>query len=149
MKQEQNDFDTLLDNLSKEVTEFESNVEFSEYEEIATKARALNEKLKAATAQAKQYNKNESLTGLEETVYDSIKESVQTFTPFFELWTTIDNWEKCMKSWLNDDFLTINPSVLEETVGDSQRLINKNLKYFRNKDMPKISKVAEVIALKI
>lgn len=74
---------------------------------------------------------------------------VQQFNPFYELWTTIDNWEVNMKSWLEDDFLSIDPTKLEETVGDAQRLINKNLKMFRNKNMPKIANVAEVIQEKI
>lgn len=54
-----------------------------------------------------------------------------------------------MKSWLNDDFKTIDPSRLEDSVGDAQRTINKNLKLFRNKNQVKIAKVAEVIQEKI
>jgi len=54
-----------------------------------------------------------------------------------------------MKSWTNDDFLSIDPTVLEETVDESSRLINKNLKGFRNKNMAKISRVAEQIQEKI
>ena len=54
-----------------------------------------------------------------------------------------------MKTWLEDDFLSIDPTKLEETVGDSQRLINKNLKLFRNKNLVKICKVTEIIQEKI
>ena len=54
-----------------------------------------------------------------------------------------------MKSWLNDDFLTIDPTVLEEAVSEAQRLVNKSLKAFRNKDKVKIIAVAEVIKEKI
>jgi len=73
----------------------------------------------------------------------------QLFTPYYELWTTIDNWESNMKSWVNDDFLSINPTNLEESVGDAQRTINKNIKLFRNKNLTKITKVAEVMKEKI
>jgi len=45
--------------------------------------------------------------------------------------------------------LSIDPSKLEETVGDAQRLINKTIKIFRNKNAVKIAKVAEVIQEKI
>ncbi len=69
----------------------------------------------------------------------------QQFTPYYELWTTIDDWESNMNSWLNDDFLSIDPNKLEEIVGEAQRTINKNLKMFRNKNMTKIAKVAEII----
>jgi len=71
------------------------------------------------------------------------------FTPFYELWTTIDDWESNMQSWLNDTFLTIDPTKLEESVSEAQRLINKNLKIFRNKQLVKIIKVAETIKEKI
>ncbi len=50
-----------------------------------------------------------------------------------------------MNSWLNDDFLSIDPNKLEEIVGEAQRTINKNLKMFRNKNMTEIAKVAEII----
>jgi hypothetical protein len=71
------------------------------------------------------------------------------FTPYFELWTQIDIWETNMVSWLNDDFLTINPTNLEESVGEASRIINKNIKIFRNKNLTKILKVSETIKEKI
>jgi len=57
------------------VQAFDQHFEFEGYDEVANKARALQDKLTAATNQAKQYNRNESLTGNEETQYDNIKES--------------------------------------------------------------------------
>ena len=64
------------------------------------------------------------MTSLEETSYENIKEMFQQFTPFYELWTTIDNWEANMKVWLNDDFLSIDPSKLEEDVDESSPAVN-------------------------
>jgi len=69
----------------------------------------------------------------------------QQFTPYYELWTNIDDWQSNMETWTNDDFLSLDPTKLEESVGDAQRTINKNLKFFRNKNMNKMAKVAEVI----
>ena len=149
MQADQSEFLHKLTELQNEVTAFDQHFEFDSYEEVAVKARALQDKLTAATNQAKLYNKNESLTGIEETPYDDIKESQQMFTPYFELWTNIQDWEGNMKSWLNDDFLSLDPTKLEESVGDAQRIINKNLKLFRNKNMNKIVKVAEVIQERI
>ena len=149
MQQDQNEFETKIVELSNEVTAFDQNIEFDSYVDVAVKARALHDKLTSATNQAKQYNKNENLTGLEETSYENIKEMFQQFTPFYDLWTTIDNWQTGMESWVNDDFLSLNPTTLEESVGDAQRTINKNLKIFRNKNLTKIAKVAETIQEKI
>jgi dynein heavy chain len=74
---------------------------------------------------------------------------VNDFTPFYELWTTTDVWEKSMHSWLNDDFTTIDPTFLEETVDTSVRTLSKNIKVFRQKDLTKIHKIAETMKEKV
>jgi len=77
MQQDQNEFETKIVELQNEVSNFEAFTDFGSYEDIATKARALNDKLGNATYQAKQYNKNENMTMLEETSYENIKEMMQ------------------------------------------------------------------------
>ena len=149
MVAEQEDFDKVIGDIEGEVKAFDQNTEFENYNEIATKARALHEKLTNASNQAKQYNKNENLTNNDETNYDNIKEAFSAFTPYYELWTTIDDWQSNMETWLTDDFLSIDPTKLEESVGDAQRIINKNLKWFSKNNLVKISKVAETIQEKI
>lgn len=74
---------------------------------------------------------------------------VADFTPFYDLWTTTDIWEQSMKSWLNDDLTTIDSAVLEETVENALRTMNKNIKVFRQKDLTKIHKIAETMKEKI
>ena len=59
MKQDQNEFDTKIGEIQNEVTVFDQNLDFNSYVEVATKARALHDKLTTASNQAKQYNKNE------------------------------------------------------------------------------------------
>ena len=48
-----------------------------------------------------------------------------------------------MKSWLNDDFTTIDATQLEETVDVSLRTLNKNIKVFRTRELNKILKICE------
>ena len=48
-----------------------------------------------------------------------------------------------MKAWLNDDFTTIDPTQLEETVDVSLRTLNKNIKVFRTRELNKILKICE------
>jgi hypothetical protein len=74
---------------------------------------------------------------------------VADFTPFYELWHTTDVWNASMNSWMNDDFTTVDPLNLEETVENSFRTINKNIKIFRQKDLAKVHKIAEMMKEKI
>ena len=54
------------------------------------------QKINDAHNLAKRYNNQELLTGQEETNYDHIKNMVNDFTPFYELWTTTDLWRVSM-----------------------------------------------------
>ena len=53
MQQDQNEFETKIVELQNEVTAFDQNIEFDNYVEVATKARALFDKLTSANNQAK------------------------------------------------------------------------------------------------
>ncbi len=44
------------------------------------------------------------LTNQDPTDYSKINEEAKKFLPFFNLWTTVDNWRKSHKSWLYDPF---------------------------------------------
>jgi len=92
----------------------------------------------------------EGLTGEEETNYDGVKTIVSDFTPFFELWTTVETWEISQKSWRTDDFEKLDAVYLEETVDNAKKLSAKCMKVFRSKDnMGPILKIAEAINKKV
>lgn len=48
------------------------------------------------------------LTGQDPTDYSKITEEAKKFQPFFNLWTTVDNWRKSYKSWMHDAFEDLN-----------------------------------------
>ena len=49
------------------------------------------------------------LTGLDPTDYSKIGLEEKSFLPFFNLWTTVDNWKNSHKSWLHDPFEDLDP----------------------------------------
>ena len=49
MQQDQNEFETKIVELQNEVGNFEGHNDFTAFEDVATKARALHEKLMSAT----------------------------------------------------------------------------------------------------
>jgi hypothetical protein len=63
------------------------------------------------------------LTGLDPTDYSKIADENKKFTPFFNLWTTVDNWKRSHKSWLHDPFEDLNAFKLEDTVDTSNKTI--------------------------
>ncbi len=54
------------------------------------------------------FNNRQMLTGQDPTDYTKINDEAKKFQPFFNLWTTVDNWRKSHKSWLHDAFEDLN-----------------------------------------
>jgi dynein heavy chain len=106
-------------------------------------------KLNASFEQAKKYNQQEGLTGEEETDYDQVKQNLNDFTPFFELWTTVETWNISHKAWISEDFDKLDAVLLEETVDNAYKLSSKAMKVFRTKEMPAVLKIAETVRDKV
>lgn len=85
------------------------------------------------------------LTNQDTTDFTKIAEESKKFQPFFNLWTTVDNWRKSHKSWLYDPFEDLNAQKLEETVDASNKTMAQVIRLFRDKELPGIMKIAEQI----
>ena len=83
------------------------------------------------------------LTGLPDTDYSQIGIMNKEFLPYYNLWTTVDNWRKSYKSWLYDDFSMLDAQKLEETVDASNKTMAQVIRLFRDKELPGILKIAE------
>ncbi len=106
-------------------------------------ARSIQARLQNAVEQAKIFNNREMLTGLPDTDYSQIGIMVKDFQPYFNLWTTVDNWRKSYKSWMYDDFAILDSQKLEETVDTSNKVMAQVIRLFRDKELPGILKIAE------
>ena len=67
------------------------------------------------------------------------------FLPYYNLWTTVDNFKKSHKSWLHDDFEVLDSAKLEETVDSSSKTLAQTIRIFRDKELPGILKIADSI----
>ncbi len=83
------------------------------------------------------------LTGQDPTDYSKITEEAKKFQPFFNLWTTLDNWKTSHKSWLHDPFEELDAAKLEETVDAANKTMAQVIRFFRDKEMPGIMKIAD------
>ena len=46
---------------------------------------------------------------------------IKEYNPYYNLWTTVDNWRKSNKSWLYDDFGELDAPKMEDTVDTSNK----------------------------
>jgi dynein heavy chain len=68
---------------------------------------------------------------------------VKDFQPYFNLWTTIDEWNKKHDSWLNGKFDELDAAQLEEMVENSNKTLAQVSRVLRDKEQPEILKIAE------
>ena len=61
------------------------------------------------------------------------------------MWLTTRNWFKSHHSWLNDAWENLNAIELDNTFDQANKTISAVLRYFRDKDYPKITKIAETM----
>ena len=60
------------------------------------------------------------------------------FQPYSNLWLTTRNWFKSHAGWLNDPWEELNALELDNTFEQSNKVISQVLRFFREKDLPKI-----------
>jgi len=65
------------------------------------------------------------------------------FIPYSNLWLTADKWFKHHKSWLNDEWATLDAVEAEKFVDEATRTLSGVIRYFRDtKKIPAILKIA-------
>jgi len=70
---------------------------------------------------------------------------MKKFQPFYNLWTTVENWKTSYKSWLHDPFEELDAAKLEEIVDAANKTIAQVIRFFRDKEIPGIMKIADQI----
>jgi len=132
-----------LENLS---TGFKQYQDGDAFEEVSNMAKNIMSRIEEAVQYAKKINNKEQLVEYEEiSDYTSIVQMQKDFKPYYELWTTVETWKKSHESWLNDAFDELDSTQVEETVDNSNKVMAQVLRFFRDKDLPNILKIAEGI----
>jgi len=58
---------------------------------------------------------------------------IKEFTPYSNLWTTADKWNKYFQIWMKDQFNTIDAVAAERFVEDSSKLLNGVNRFFKDR----------------
>ena len=89
-------------------------------------------------------NNREQLVGYEEIAdFTSLPAMIKEFKPYFDLWTTVEEWKKSYNSWLNDPFDEVDAGKVEETVDNSNKTLSGVIRFFKSKELSQITKIAE------
>jgi dynein heavy chain, axonemal len=95
-------------------------------------------------------NNREALVEYEDIAdYSSIQAMQKEFKPYYDLWTVVETWKKSHASWLNDPFDEIDAQQVEDCVDNSAKVMAQVLRYFRDKELPDILKIAEGVRVQV
>lgn len=95
-------------------------------------------------------NNREGLVEYEDIAdYSSIQAMQKEFKPYYDLWTVVETWKKSHASWLNDPFDEIDAQQVEDCVDNSAKVMAQVLRYFRDKELPDILKIAEGVRVQV
>jgi dynein heavy chain len=146
MENNKKDFNTQINDLEKKTTEFKAFSDIDNFEEIASQAKQLKVALDEANEYAKMINNREQLVGYEEIAdFTSLPAMIKEFKPYFDLWTTVEEWKKSYNSWLNDPFDEVDAGKVEETVDNSIKTLSGVIRFFKSKELSQITKIAETL----
>jgi dynein heavy chain len=71
------------------------------------------------------------------------------FLPYFNLWTTVDSWMSKYNGWINGPFEELDAMDVEETAENAKKTMSQVMRFFRDKELPGIMKIADSIKTKV
>lgn len=143
MEFEQEEFEETLDNLAITVGGFAAFDDLNRYEEIAVDVESVNQRVQDCIEQSRLFNQREFLVGKEQKDYSRLQQMAKDFQPYSNLWLTTRQWFKSHNSWLNDSWEKLNAGDLDNTFENCNKVMSQVLRFFRDKDFPKITKIAD------
>mgnify|MGYP000969673680 CR=1 FL=1 len=79
------------------------------------------------------------------TDYSKISSMIKEFTPYSNLWITCHNWFENIEIWMNGDWATLDAPAAEKFVDESVRIIGGVIRFFKERDIDSILKIATVV----
>ena len=71
------------------------------------------------------------------------------FAQYYNLWTTVEAWNNKYESWVNGPFEELDAMDLEETAENAKKTMSQVMRFFRDKELPGIMKIADSIKTKV
>lgn len=145
MNGDQTNFEAEIAQLENTISTLSQYQDINLNEEVAEIVKTTHKKMQDAHAKAKKFANRERLLGLAEADYSRLQQLNKEYEPFYNLWTTANDWFKNHNSWLHDPWYELNAPEMDEKMSNAIKTINKVIRYFREKEQPGILKIGEII----
>jgi dynein heavy chain len=142
---DQNNFKAEITQLETTISTLSQYNDINQHQEVAEIVRNTHEKMKKATEKAKKFTNRERLMGLNETDYTNLQYLTKEYDPYYNLWTTTDDWFQNHRSWLNDPWSELDAVDMEEKVSTYIKNANKVNRFFKEKELTSILEIGESI----
>jgi len=144
------DFDIKIGELETLVSNFKNYQDGEKYEEVAGFAKDIKQRIDEAIENANLINRRQRLAELEEeTDYTSVNQMNKDFIQYYNMWTTVESWNKKYDSWINGPFEELDAMDVEETAETAKKTMSQVMRFFRDKELPGIMKIADSIKGKV
>ena len=135
MVAEQESFTETLVVLAQSVESMGNHTDLGRLDHISKEVESLHEKLVAAQQSAQLFNSREALFAATPTDYSSLKKTMDTFEPFYQMWSTAAAWRENVTSWMNDSWTKLDAEAVEKSVTNAFKTMFKMGKVFGQRGM--------------
>ncbi|TPX68902.1 hypothetical protein SpCBS45565_g02819 [Spizellomyces sp. 'palustris'] len=131
-----------LDGYAKQIEEYHTFGNYEELSKYLKAAQKLQARLDSIAERIVAFNREEELFGWESTKFQALNTALDALAPFFTLYQTSVDFQRCYHSWMTGPFLKLDPEVVEAEVTNMRRNIFKLSLSFENNPAP--SEIAEI-----
>lgn len=115
------------------------------HENVAQNCIQINNSLQKLQDEARKFNSRENLFDIKQSDYSKISTMVKSFQPYSNLWVTANKWFTNIERWMNGDWETLDAVAAEKFVEDSVRIIATVIRFFKERDIEAILKIAQMV----
>ena len=149
MKLSQEDFRDEIDMLERTILNFHTWQDIKNHESVAQNCIQINNSLAKLQDEARKFNSRENLFDIKQSDYGKISTMVKEFTPYSNLWVTANKWFNNIDVWMNGDWETLDAVAAEKFIEESVRIIGTVIRFFRERDIEAILKIAQIVKGKL
>jgi len=70
---------------------------------------------------------------------------MKDFSPYYNLWTTADNWFKYIDKWLSAEWENLDAIFCEKFVEDGCKTLAGCMRFFKEKEIISVMRIAEKV----
>ena len=74
---------------------------------------------------------------------------IKEFTPYSNLWVTANKWFTNIEVWMNGEWESLDAVAAEKFIEESVRIIGSVIRFFRERDIEPILKIAQIVKGKL